>query len=42
MNEIGEDTLEDQLIMRITPLLISTEVFYSSSFVINYSCTKRL
>ena len=36
MYEMGEDTLEDQLIMRITPLLTSTEAFSSSSFVINF------
>ena len=36
MYEMGEDTLGDQLIMRITPLLTSTQVFSNSSFVINF------
>ena len=37
MYEMGEDTLGDQLIMRITdPLLTSTQAFSNSSFVINF------
>ena len=36
MCEVGEDNLGDQLIMRITLLLTSTEAFSSSFFVINF------